>query len=325
MTRDSRIGRDVAGRDALGPLKPPGPTRREALAGAAAELRAGGIEAPDLEAERMLASVSGLDRSELRLALGSRLSAGEARRLARAMSRRLTGVPLQHIEGTVEFRQLSLLADRRAFIPRPETERLVDLVESWAWARGARGGVRRVRRPGADPPIERALDVGTGSGAIALSLVHEGIAARVLAVDRSEEALEQAAENRERAGLTAEQVELRPSPGALWDAVKEGERFDLIVSNPPYVAAEEMGRLPPEVRQDPAEALYGGPDGLDVIRELASGVWRHLLPGGGLYLEIGETQGEQVRSLLAQAGDWARQAIERDLAGRVRYAFAERP
>jgi release factor glutamine methyltransferase len=241
------------------------------------------------------------------------------------MSRRLAGVPLQHVEGTVEFRDLVLTADPRAFIPRPETEQLVERIAAWARGRGVTDGVWPVRRPNAEPPLGTALDVGTGSGAIALSLVHERIAGRVLALERSIAALEQATENRDRIGLTTRQVELRQVAGPIWSAVEEDRRFDLIVSNPPYVADEEMELLPPEVRRDPREALSGGEDGLEVVRELLAEAWERLNPGGGLFLEIGETQGDQVSRLLTGAGVWARQEIAQDLSGRVRFAFAERP
>lgn len=308
-----------------GPLRPHGPTRREALDGVAADLEAGGVEAPRVEAERLLAAATGLDRGELQLALTARLTSDEASRLARLTSKRLSGIPLQHLEGTVEFRSLVLSADPRAFLPRPETEQLVDRVADWARGREAAEGVRRVRRPDAEPPLGTALDVGTGSGAIGLSLVHERIVGRVVALERSRAALDQATENRERIGLTDRQVELRRVSGPIWEALREDERFDVIVSNPPYVAADQLEGLPADVRRDPIEALSGGEDGLDVIRELLSEAWERLNPAGALFVEIGETQGDRVARLIAGAGEWARVEIAEDLSGRVRFAFAERP
>jgi len=321
---------DAEGRDLAGARRPGGPSRRQALEGIARELAAAGIESSRVEAERLLSLALGNSRADLLLSLESELSAEDARTLAEAVRRRLAGEPLQHIEGNVEFRDLVLAADRRAFVPRPETEQLLDRVIGWARERqrtvgsqaearsaGAEG-VRVVTRPASRAFVEAALDIGTGSGAIALTLADEHVAAKIVALDRSREALEQATENRRRVGQTEASVEFR-----LVEAVGEGERFDLIVSNPPYVSSAEMERLPPEVRQDPPEALVAGEDGLDVIREILAGALDHLKPGGALFLEIGEGQGERVRELLAESGDWARTAIQKDLAGKVRFAFAE--
>lgn len=329
------------GHETAGPRRPTAPTLREALDGLSRELEAAGLEAPRAEAERLLVLATGRSRSELQLSLASPLSPDEARTLADAVRRRISGEPLQHIEGTVAFRELVLVADARAFIPRPETEELVDRILAWAAARrttradtpGRSGreaqergsGVRVVRRPRrlpTAPLLGTALDIGTGSGAIALSLVREGIAERVVALDRSAAALAQAAENRERAGLTGAAVELRRVLGSVWDAVRRGERFDLIVSNPPYVSTAEMADLPPDVRRDPPEALAGGENGLDVIREIVAGARERLTRGGALFLEIGEGQGASVRALLEASEPWARVEIETDLAGRERFAVA---
>ncbi len=327
---------DAEGRDLPGARRPGGPSRRQALDGIARELAAAGIDSARVEAERLLSLAVGISRADLQLSLESELSAGDARTLADAVRRRLAGEPLQHIEGSVEFRDLVLAADRRAFVPRPETEQLLDRVLEWARERQqalrARAearpvdaeGVRVVSRPAERAYVDAALDVGTGSGAIALTLADEHVASRIVALDRSHQALEQATENRRGVGQTEASVEFRLVEGTLWGAVGEGERFDLIVSNPPYVSTTEMERLPPEVRHDPSEALVAGEDGLDLIREILAGAWDHLRPGGALFLEIGEGQGERVEELLRETGDWARTAIQKDLAGRVRFAFAER-
>jgi len=326
---------DAEGRDLPGARRPGGPSRRQALEGIARELAAAGIESSRVEAERLLSLAVGISRADLQLSLESELSAEDARTLAEGVRRRLAGEPLQHIEGNVEFRDLVLGADRRAFVPRPETEQLLDRILEWArerqQAEGSRPkgpadveGVRVVTRPASRAYVDSALDVGTGSGAIALTLADEHVAARVVALDRSRQALEQATENRRRIGQTETSVEFRLVEGTLWEAVGEGERFDLIVSNPPYISNAEMERLPLEVRHDPPEALVAGEDGLDVIREILAGAWDHLKPGGALFLEIGEGQGERVGELLAESGDWARTAIQKDLAGKARFAFAER-
>ena len=286
---------------------PPGPTRREAREGAASELRLAGIESPELEAERLLSHVLDLERGRLALELDVRLTPPQAGALAAAVSRRLAREPLQHIEGEVHFRHLRLKSDSRALIPRPETEQLIDCVAGWLAGR----------------TLDLVLDIGTGSGAIAASLVSEGLAARAVATDVSEAALALAAENLERLGL-ADRVELRATSGPVWEPVAASDRFGCIVSNPPYVSDEESRRLPPEVAGfDPREALVAGPEGLDVIREIAAGAAPHLETGGALFLEIGATQGVAVRRMFESLSQWRRVLIQRDLAGRDRFLRAE--
>lgn len=328
--------------------KPPAPTRREVVQGLAQELGTSGIESPHIEAERLVAHALGVDRTQLVTDLGRRVVPEEAGRLATLARRRIAGEPLQHIEGTVPFRDNILLADSRALIPRPETEQLVEKVLEWARAKTAPGGaltrnessrsgfrtegvlrVRRSqatasRRPAHAPYLGLALDVGTGSGAIALSLVTEAIAARVVGIDVSPEALAQATENRARARLTEKQVELRQVEGSLWSAVGPEERFDAIVSNPPYVADAERERLATEIRDhEPRTALAGGPKGLDVIREIAGCAAQHLNPRGALFLEIGAAQGRAVRKLLEENGPWRSVEVSVDFAGRDRFVRAE--
>lgn len=315
--------------------RPPAPTRREVVEGLAAELEAGGVPAARVEAERLLAHVLELERSDLSLHPDVAIEPAAAGLLAASVKSRLSGVPLQHIEGTVAFRDLVLVCDRRALIPRPETEELVQCVVDWAHRRSDstrragshdHSGVRPVRRPAVDvePPLGLALDIGTGSGAIALSLVHENVAGRVVAVDVSASALQQARENASRVGL-AGRVEFRETAGSPWDAVREEENFDLVVSNPPYVADHEIAGLPSEVRDhDPREALAGGSDGLAVTREIISGAWRHVRSGGALFLEVGEGQAEAVEAGLSRTGRWSSVRRSRDLADRERFVIAER-
>lgn len=328
---------EAEGGDLEGARRPAAPTRREALAGLRRELEDAGLESPAVEAERLVAHALGLRRGDLASAGDRPLTPGEAGRMARLAARRLEGEPLQHIEGTIEFRELVLVADGRALLPRPETEQLVERVASWARERGrpggpspdgghARGGVVRPRRRGGRvrPPLDLALDVGTGSGAIALSLVAEGVARRAVGLDVSAEALSQAAENRARAGLEEAKVELRLAGRPVWTAVRPEERFDAIVSNPPYVTEEELEALPVEVRDhEPAVALSGGPDGLEVIREVVAGAPSYLAADGALFLEIGAGQGDAVRQLLEADGRWTRVEVARDLAGRERFVRAE--
>src|SRR5690606_31703477 len=197
-----------------------------------------------------------------------------------AIARRLAGEPVQYITGEAAFREIELRVDRRVLIPRPETEVLVGEVLKWAGAR-AEAARRRLT----------AADIGTGSGAIALSLLKEGPFERVVATDVSAEALELAGENAARLGLEAG-LELRQ--GALLAPLR-AERFDVVVSNPPYVADADRGALPPDVRDwEPAGALFAGPTGLEVLAALVEGAPRHIEPGGLLALEVGAGQAAEV-------------------------------
>lgn len=291
-----------------GRRRPTGPTRRAVVRGVERELDLAGIESPRVEAERLVASALDLDRASLGSEGSAAVEPSQAARIAGAVARRLEGEPLQHVEGEAAFRRIELVSDRRALIPRPETEQLLDLVEAWAARRGR---------------AARALDVGTGSGAVALSLLAEGIAERVLGLDISPEALEQAGENAARTRL--EGLELRRCDHDIWSALEPGETFDLVVSNPPYVTTGEWADLDPVVRDhEPRVALDGGPDGLDVLRAVIAGAPAALTPGGGLFLEIGSEQGARVKELLASTAGLTEVAIEADLAGRPRFATAVR-
>ena len=317
--------------------RPEPPSLRETVRGLTGQLEAAGVESPKVEAERLLAHVLEMDRARLALEADEPLPAGAAAEVARLVARRASGEPLQHLEGTVAFRDLVLCADSRALVPRPETEQLVDLVISRL--RGTRGGsatgsgVRVVRRPTAGSStgrsaagmVDRALDVGTGSGAIALSLVAEGIARRAVGIDVSEAALEQARENRARAGIAPSAVELRRTGEDPFDALAPEERFDLLVSNPPYVRDAEIDDLPADVRDhEPREALAGGPDGLDLVRAIVAGAPTHLRPGALLALEIGADQGPSAIAVLEGDPVWRDVRLHRDLAGRERFVTARR-
>lgn len=306
-------GLEPVGQGSEGPggmQRPGGPQLRRVVDGVASELEAAGVESPRLEARRLVCRAAGIERHQLALDAGDRaLRAGEARRLAGMVRRRLSGEPLQHIEGTVEFRELVLRCDRRALIPRPETEQLVERAAAWIRERGA--------------PLERVLDVGTGSGAIALALLSEGLARQTVGLDVSREALMLAAENREVAGAGEERFELRWVRGPLWNSVSSRERFDLIISNPPYVSGGELDDLPREViDHEPREALDGGEDGLEVIREIAGGAAGYLTEGGCLFLEIAADRGDAVRDAFRDAGGWDRVEVRDDLAGRERFVRA---
>jgi len=277
------------------------------LARKAAEvLEARGIEQPRLEAELLLAKVLGVSRLEIYLQHDRPLTESEIEAYRQAVRRRMRREPLQYITGEAPFRDLTLRVDRRVLVPRPETEVVVGAVLEWA------AGTR-------DGKCE-ALDIGTGSGAIALSLAAEGTFARIVATDVSGDAIDVARENARRLGLDTA-VEFRR--GSLWEPINPGERFDVIVSNPPYVAAPDRDGLAPEVREwEPPVALFAGDDGLDVIRELIAGAAERLRPGGLLAIEVGDGQASAVVAAMDATSHYARTWVVPDLAGRARVVLA---
>lgn len=265
-----------------------------------------GVERGRLDAEHLLARVLGLDRLQLYLQFERPLTPEELAAYKPLLLRRAGREPLQYILGRAAFRELDVTVDRRVLIPRPETEELVEAVLEWARERGGAG--------------LDALDVGTGSGCIAVSLATEGPFRRVVGTDDSVEALELARANADAAG--AVDVELLHGP--LFEPVA-GRRFDVVVSNPPYVAEGEREGLQAEVRDwEPGGALFAGEDGLDVIRDLVAGAPEHVAPGGLLALEIGADQADAVRALVAETGAFGGATVRRDLAGRPRIVLAER-
>ncbi len=277
----------------------------EAVPPAAAYLSRRGVENPRLDAELLLAGVLRLKRLDLYLQFDRPLAPAEQANFRARLERRGRREPLQYVEGRASFRNLDLRVDRRVLIPRPETERLVEEVLRYA---AGRQGLA-------------VLDVCTGSGAIALSLASEGRFHRVVATDCSRDALRVAGANAREAGLN-DKVEL--GHGDLFDPLGAGERFDVIVSNPPYVAEADRATLPPEVvGWEPAEALFAGDDGLAVIRRLVSEAPRHLLPGGLLALEAGLGQHEQVAALARGVPGYKEPVILPDLTGRQRFVLIE--
>lgn len=265
-----------------------------------------GIENARLEAELLLAAALGIGRLDLYLQFERPVAEAELERFRASVRRRLKREPLQYILGSAHFRELVLRVDPRVLIPRPETEELVGEVLAWSGARG-------------DSPLD-LVELGTGSGAIALSLAREGAFRRVVATDVSPEALALARENAHSCAL-GDCVEFRC--GALWNAVGDDDRFDVVVSNPPYVTEAERGALAPEVaRWEPSLALFGGESGFDVLEPLVAGAPAHLREGGLLALEIGAGQGAGMLERLAAAGVWTDARVVRDLAGRDRIVLA---
>lgn len=262
-----------------------------------------GIESARLEAELLLAHVLRMKRLDLYLQFDRPVTEDELEAFRAAVRRRLRREPLQYIVGETSFRGVTLQVDGRVLIPRPETEVLAGTVLEWV-----------ASLPSADEP-RSLLDLGTGSGALAIALVAEGGFAAAVATDVSAGALEVAAANARRAGV-ADRIALRC--GDLWAPLAPEERFDAIVSNPPYVAESERAQLAPEVRDwEPAEALFAGADGLRVVNALVDGAPARLRPGGLLALEVGLGQATAVAQRVRGAG-FADARIVRDLAGRER-------
>ncbi len=268
-------------------------------------LVAAGID-PDearLEAEVLLRHVLGIDRAAFLMRRDDPLVGDAAERFAVLLERRLKREPLAYITGQREFYGLAMLVDRRVLIPRPETEGLVE--RTIALAHGA----------------ALIVDVGTGSGCIAIALAVHLPQARVIATDAAADALACARENAARHGV-AERITLLH--GDLLQPLQE--QVDIIVSNPPYIPSQEIGDLAPEIAQyEPCAALDGGPDGLDVLRRLLAQTAGRLRPGGYVLLEIGAGQGNDVARIARTALPGATIAVENDLAGLERYVTIRTP
>ena len=257
------------------------------------------VESPRLNAEHLLAHALGLKRIELYLEFERPLEEAVLAPLRELVRRRGQGEPLQHLLGTVEFDGRVFLCDKRALVPRPETEQLVELLKS------------RI-----SDPASRILDVGTGSGVIALSLAANFPEAKITATDISEDALALARENAARLELQ-EKIVFTKS-----DLLAEiTGTFDLIVANLPYVPATDRQTLSREVVHDPAIAVFGGERGDELVRKLIDAVPDYLSPGGLLALEVGIGQADDLASLLAEKNYHDIEAI-RDYGGVTRFLFS---
>jgi release factor glutamine methyltransferase len=265
---------------------------REALAAATDAIRAVGVEEARFDAEVLLEHATGWDRARLAANPDLEIPADSARRFAEMVRRRLRREPVAYIVGAKWFRNIELAVDPRVLIPRPETELLVELAIEL--------------RPAT------ALDVGTGSGAIALAIADELPGCEVTACDTSSGALEVARANAQRLGLT-DRVRF------VEGTVPEGETFDLTLANLPYVAESQWRSLQPEVNEwEPREALLAGADGLDAIRDVI-----RRASGGTLALEVGDGQAATVAGLLEEAGFDSVQD-RNDLAGIERVVWGRR-
>ena len=259
------------------------------------------IDSPRLNAEHLLAHVLGRKRIDLYLEFERDLSESDLAPLRELVRRRGEGEPLQHLLGTVEFCGHTFLCDKRAMVPRPETEQLVEVLI-------ADCGLRI-----ADWKI---LDVGTGSGVIALTLAKEFPEAKISGTDISEDALALARENAARLGLSDRVRFFKSNLLENVDGI-----FDLIVANLPYIAAQDRHTLSREVLHDPEVALFAGAQGDELVRALIGQVPARLRPGGMLALEIGLGQSEALLSILAEK-NYRDICSKNDYSGRARFLFA---
>jgi release factor glutamine methyltransferase len=259
------------------------------------------IENPRLNAEHLLAHALARTRMDLYLEFERPLNDTELGPLRDLVRRRARGEPLQHLLGTIEFCGQTFLSDRRAMVPRPETEQLVELL------------VSEISDQMSDV---RIVDVGTGSGVIGLSLAAKFPEAKVCAIDISDDALALARENAARLGLS-ERVHFQKSD--LLESISD--RFDLIVANLPYISMQDRHLLAREVLHDPEVALFGGPSGDELVRKLIEEAPSHLEEGGLLALEIGLGQAEGLSDFLRQK-NYHDIELKRDYAGVTRFLLA---
>ncbi len=270
---------------------------REALTAAADALRAAGADSPRLDAELMLAEATGWERARFAAEPEAGIVPPAARRFGEMLRRRLRREPLAYVLGRRGFRHLELAVDRRVLIPRPETERLVE--------------VALELRPAS------ALDLGAGSGAVALAVASEIPGTEVTATDTSAAALEVARANAERLGLAGR---VAFEAGSL----PAGRGFDLLLANLPYVAAADFERLEPEIREwEPPEALVPGPTGYEAFEQLAGALAEDPSPPAAVALEVSEGQAAAVAGLLRRAG-YEETDVRLDLAGIERVVLARR-
>ncbi len=259
------------------------------------------IENPRLNAEHLLAHVLGRKRMELYLDFDRGLRESELAPLRELVKRRGLGEPLQHLLGTVEFCGRSFRCDKRALVPRPETEQLVELLISHFKSKMA---------------YTRMVDVGTGSGVIALTLAAEFPKAEIVGADISEDALMLARENAERVGMVDRVRFLRSN---LLESVQPD--FDVIVANLPYVSTEDRPNLSREVLHDPEVALFAGARGDELVRQLIVLAPSWLRPGGMLAMELGIGQSEKLVAALAEK-NYRDIWTEKDYSGVIRFLFA---
>lgn len=283
-------------------------TVRDLLSAAIQTLNAAGIDGARLDAQVLLADVLGVDRMALITDPDRVLSADESAAFDDFVRRRAAREPVSHILGRREFWSLPFKVTPATLAPRPDSETLVAAVLDYTRERGL-----------GDKPI-RILDLGTGTGCLILALLHELSRATGVGVDRSVAAVAVAEENAASLGLAGR---FDVVVGDWTAPLAEAERFDIIISNPPYISDQEFAELDEDVaRYEPAGALKGGTDGLDAYRALLPGAVRHLAPNGALFLEIGASQAQAVGDLCRTSG-LGRVSTVPDLAGRDRVITAQ--
>lgn len=282
-----------------------GPSLAEAVSEATAVLAAAGVPSPRVDAELLAEHLLGVGLGRLRALMLGDSPAPEG--YADLVAERAQRIPLQHITGVAHFRYLELAVGPGVFIPRPETESVVQLVLDWLRARKQLDGL-------AHPKV---VDLGTGSGAIAGSIAHEVPGAEVHAVEFSEFAHAWAAKNLAPLGVHLIRGDLR-------DALAEHNgTFDVVVSNPPYIPAEAIPNEPEVALHDPPEALYGGgADGMELPTAAAASAARLLASGGYFVMEHAEVQSEWIAAMLKRAGVFAEVTTHRDLNGKDRATSA---
>lgn len=264
-----------------------------------------GIESPRLQAELLLAHLLKMPRMKLYLNFDRALSTVETDSFREYIKRRGQREPLQHITGSTSFCGFEMIVNRHALVPRPETELLAELGWNYLTALNS--------------PSAKALDMGTGTGCIAIALAAKSPQASVVATDLSPDALALAKENAEK-NLVAGKIEFFQGDG--FSALPAEAQFDLIISNPPYIPTAEIATLQPEVRDfDPRPALDGGADGLVFYRMFASQAKPFLKPGGKIMLEFGDGQSPAVQKLFADE-NWIVEAIKEDYSQRERIFIA---
>lgn len=279
------------------------------LSNAAVELSAVGVASATTDAELLLAHVCQISRSDLVFAavMGKTLDGAQIELANELLARRLQREPLQHIVGSAPFRLLDFQVGPGVFVPRPETELLVQLVLDALAVRVE--------------PEPLVIDFGTGSGAIAASIAKEFPRAEVIAVEKSDEAIVWTAQNFDRFQL----ANLRLVHADLADALEDlSGQVSIVVSNPPYIPDAAIPRDLEVQNYDPPLALYGGEDGLDLVRVLSRRALDLLVPGGDFFLEHGEHQGYAIRQILIADG-WRLPATHPDLTLRDRFTSAVRP
>jgi release factor glutamine methyltransferase len=284
----------------------PTPDVRDLLRTATSALAAAGVASPRVDAELLLAHVLRLSRTQL--LVQDVLSEHNADRFADLISQRTQGIPLQHLTGSAPFRHLEIEVGPGVFIPRPETELILDLARSELAAAGL------------------VVDLCAGSGAIALAVANEYPSATVIAVEGSVAAGEWLHRNADiRATAGDRRIEVLISDiGAPQLLSDQSGQVDVVLANPPYVPERIKPQLSAEVGHDPEQAVYAGEDGLALMSTLITAAARLLRPGGFFAVEHDDSHAEAVPNLLEESGDWRAVADHTDLAGRPRFATAVR-